>query len=207
MPSQKSRTVESTARQPKRQRGRDRVAVLLDAAASVFGEKGYDAATMTEIAARAKTAIGSLYQFFPGKDALADALLARYVERLREELSAVERRAPTLPPARLADALVDTFLALRADRAAAVALVDARDRARNARSAMRKAMLDRIGSILTAASPSLAADTVRPMAAMVLQLMKLAPGLAADQRNGDLVGELRTVLRLYLADGLRPRSQ
>ena len=50
---------------PKRQRGKQRVAELLAAGAAVFAEKGYAAATMTEIAARAKAPIGSLYQFFP----------------------------------------------------------------------------------------------------------------------------------------------
>ena len=43
----------AAARAPKRERGKQRVAALLAAAASVFAEKGYEAATMTEIAARA----------------------------------------------------------------------------------------------------------------------------------------------------------
>src|SRR5207253_2006161 len=43
----------SIARAPKRERGKQRVAELLQAAAAVFAEKGYEAATMTEIAARA----------------------------------------------------------------------------------------------------------------------------------------------------------
>ena len=63
---------------PKRERGRQRVAAIMDAAVELFSEKGYDAATMTEIAARSSTAIGSLYRFFPSKEALADALLQRY---------------------------------------------------------------------------------------------------------------------------------
>jgi len=41
------------ARAPKRARGKQRVAELLQAAAEVFAEKGYEATTMTEIAARA----------------------------------------------------------------------------------------------------------------------------------------------------------
>src|SRR6266700_1792371 len=63
------------ARAPKRQRGRLRVAAILQSAREVFMEKGYDAATMTEIAARSGTAIGSLYRFFPSKESLSDALL------------------------------------------------------------------------------------------------------------------------------------
>src|SRR5260370_17144348 len=66
------------ARAPKRERGKQRVAELLQAAAAVFAEKGYEAATMTEIAARAGAPIGSLYQFFPAKEALADTLVQNY---------------------------------------------------------------------------------------------------------------------------------
>ena len=60
---------------PKRQRGKQRVAELLAAGAAVFAERGYAAATMTESAARAEAPIGSLYQFFPSKEALADTLV------------------------------------------------------------------------------------------------------------------------------------
>ncbi len=75
------------ARLPKRARGKQRVAALLQAAAAVFAEKGYEAATMTEIAARAGAPIGSLYQFFPVKEALADTLGAelRRVARCRPD--------------------------------------------------------------------------------------------------------------------------
>ncbi len=47
---------------------------LLDAASEVLAEKGYEAATMSEIAERAHAAIGSLYQFFPNKESIACAL-------------------------------------------------------------------------------------------------------------------------------------
>ena len=79
-----------TAREPKRERGKQRVAALLDAAAAVLAEKGYDGATMTEIAERAGAAIGSLYQFFPSKDALADTLVQNYVALLTADLDALE---------------------------------------------------------------------------------------------------------------------
>jgi AcrR family transcriptional regulator len=40
---------------------------------------------MPEIAARADANIGSLYRFFPNKDALAEALMNQYAEALRAE--------------------------------------------------------------------------------------------------------------------------
>lgn len=70
-------------RQPKQQRGKDRVEKILDAAAAVFDEVGYAAATTHLIAAKAGTAIGSLYQFFPDKAAIFKAMELRHVERVK----------------------------------------------------------------------------------------------------------------------------
>ena len=69
-------------RQPKQKRGKARVEKILDAAAAVFDEVGYEAATTHMIAAKAETAIGSLYQFFPDKAALFQAMEIRHTERV-----------------------------------------------------------------------------------------------------------------------------
>ncbi len=70
-------------RQPQQKRSQQRVNRILDAAAEVFDEIGYEVATTHAIAARADTAIGSLYQFFPDKLAIFHALELRHVERVR----------------------------------------------------------------------------------------------------------------------------
>jgi AcrR family transcriptional regulator len=70
-------------RQPKQQRGKERVEKILDAAAAVFDEVGYEAATTHLIAAKAGTAIGSLYQFFPDKAAIFKAMELRHVDRVK----------------------------------------------------------------------------------------------------------------------------
>lgn len=70
-------------RQPKQQRGKERVEKILDAAAAVFDEVGYEAATTHLIAAKAGTAIGSLYQFFPDKAAIFKAMELRHTERVK----------------------------------------------------------------------------------------------------------------------------
>lgn len=70
-------------RQPKQQRSKERVEKILDAAAAIFDEVGYDAATTHLIAAKAGTAIGSLYQFFPDKAAIFNAMELRHVERVK----------------------------------------------------------------------------------------------------------------------------
>ncbi|MEM7553503.1 MAG: TetR family transcriptional regulator [Cyanobacteria bacterium P01_A01_bin.84] len=73
----------SMRRQPKQKRSQERVNRILDAAAEVFLEMGFDVATTHDIAARADTAIGSLYQFFPDKLAIFHALELRHIEQGR----------------------------------------------------------------------------------------------------------------------------
>jgi AcrR family transcriptional regulator len=54
---------------------------ILTAAAHVFTEYGYAAGTTNRIAARARVSIGSLYQYFPNKDAILAELLVRHIDR------------------------------------------------------------------------------------------------------------------------------
>jgi AcrR family transcriptional regulator len=54
---------------------------ILTAAAHVFAEHGYAAGTTNRIAERARISIGSLYQYFPNKDAILAALLVRHLDR------------------------------------------------------------------------------------------------------------------------------
>jgi len=54
------------------------VAAILQAAAEVFARLGYARATTNKIAERAGVSVGSLYQYFPNKDALLASLLERH---------------------------------------------------------------------------------------------------------------------------------
>ncbi|MFF0223411.1 TetR/AcrR family transcriptional regulator [Streptomyces sp. NPDC004629] len=54
---------------------------ILTAAAHVFAEYGYAAGTTNRIAERARISIGSLYQYFPNKDAILAELLVRHIDR------------------------------------------------------------------------------------------------------------------------------
>jgi len=54
---------------------------ILTAAAHVFAEHGYAAGTTNRIAERARISIGSLYQYFPNKDAILASLLVRHIDR------------------------------------------------------------------------------------------------------------------------------
>ncbi|MEU6146284.1 TetR/AcrR family transcriptional regulator [Streptomyces sp. NPDC047081] len=54
---------------------------ILTAAAQVFTEHGYAAGTTNRIAERARISIGSLYQYFPNKDAILAELMVRHIDR------------------------------------------------------------------------------------------------------------------------------
>ncbi|TWB47819.1 TetR/AcrR family transcriptional regulator [Nitrospirillum viridazoti] len=214
MPSQKSTAAADAAlnaapdgagRAPKRARGRQRVAALLDAATVVFAEKGYDAATMTEIAARSSTAIGSLYRFFPSKEALAEGVLRRYGERAGAGLDTIAARASDLTAGDLVDALLDLMMALKSERTALKVLMDARVDCDNRRQYLRGVVRGRIAGVLSAYAPALPADRVAIVSVMLLHLMKAIPELAEEGEAAALIAEMRLVLRAYLTAAVAGR--
>jgi AcrR family transcriptional regulator len=64
-----------------------RVARMLDACAELVDEMGYEALTTTLLAERAGVAIGSIYQFFPDKRAVVQALTLRNLEAFLDRLA------------------------------------------------------------------------------------------------------------------------
>ena len=60
---------------------------MLDACAELVDEVGYEGLTTTLLAERAEVAIGSVYQFFPDKRAIVQALTLRNMEAYLERLS------------------------------------------------------------------------------------------------------------------------
>lgn len=175
--SQKS-TAEIVAREPTRKRGHEKVARLLAAAAAVFADAGYDKATMTDIAVQAGTSVGSLYQFFPTKDVLADALHARHLEAfealLQRSLTGASGLAAGLE--RLFAALPD-FLT---EYPAFLALADRRALDRAAKASTRAHLRAVIAAYLQAAEPGLGAEVAFVQATVLLHLLKAAMQVTAE---------------------------
>jgi len=197
--------IQAAAKEPKRERGKQRVAALLDAGAELFAEKGYEATTMTEIASRAGAAIGSLYQFFPSKEALAEALFNRFAERAAAAFARVEERAPGCSARELADLFIDHKLGLGTDRDVAIALSNVVAGIVERRKPLGDALRGRIAAILSAGNPTLGQDEAAAAAIIVNQVMKMVPALAAteDERAVALIGEARKLLALYIDEVLR----
>jgi AcrR family transcriptional regulator len=188
------------AKAPKRARGVQRVAELLDAGAVLFTKNGYETTTMTQIAKRAGASIGSLYQFFPSKEVLAEALFARYVERAVSMFEDLAKRAPGLSPLRLANRLIDLMLDIRSDRDAAAALSGSISGIVERRKSLRGATRCQIAAILRAANPKLREKAAADAAAMIAHVLKLVPTLAKEEEDGGqaLVAQARKMLAAYI---------
>jgi AcrR family transcriptional regulator len=194
-------SIESTlAKEPKRARGKLRVAALLDAGAALFAEKGYEATTMTEIAQRSGAAIGSLYQFFPSKEALAEALFDRYAERTAAAFQHVLDCASGSSAAELADLLVDYKLALRSDRDAVVDFSGSIAAVVERRKPLRDALRRQLAAILRSAHNALTEEQATAAAVMISEIMRTVPMLAkAEEDSGlPLVMQARIALALYI---------
>ncbi len=97
-------------RQPRQIRSQERVDRVLDVAEQMFITEGYDATTTNAIASRAKVSIGSLYQFFPDKAAIVQALTMRYVNLIHHRFTELHTaEIVELPLPTYVSVAIDTF--------------------------------------------------------------------------------------------------
>jgi AcrR family transcriptional regulator len=191
-----------TALEPQRRPGKERVAALLRAGAAVIAERGFEAATMAEIAARADAPIGSLYRFFPSKEALADALIQRYRELIDTAFEKIDARRDSSTTAAFADALLTSLTGFGGETlAAVVALLDAHPEGSARRSEFHTAYLHHIARVLKRRDPRLSAKQTEDMSVVLLQNMKAMKSLNRE-RDAGAIAELRTMTRLYLESKL-----
>ncbi len=203
MSSNKSTETQTrTALSPTRRPGQERVAALLEAAAAVIADKGYDATTMAEVAARAGAQIGSLYRFFPNKDVLANALVERFHVRAAETFDAIDKETENRSVAEFANALLNVLGELRPDSRAIVALLEGTAELSAHRLELRRNLRKRIAQSLIHRCPGLRKTQADDVAAVLLQAMKSVRALTQEEGNGvrpAALNELRLMVQCYLA--------
>jgi AcrR family transcriptional regulator len=69
----------------RQERGARRIEEIVAAASALFAEHGFDGTSMNAIAKAAGLTIGSLYQYFPSRDAIVDAVAESYLAAWRAE--------------------------------------------------------------------------------------------------------------------------
>jgi AcrR family transcriptional regulator len=78
-------------------RSRATVDALVEATARILVKEGFDRASTNRIADTAGVSIGSLYQYFPGKDALVAAVVARHSQELMQVVGGALQEVVSLP--------------------------------------------------------------------------------------------------------------
>jgi AcrR family transcriptional regulator len=190
---------------PQQKRGRRRVDGFLRAAASVVAEVGYERTTMCAIAERANSCIGSLYQFFPNKESVAEALREQYTMEVEQSWISLERQAADLTTEKLACRLVNLQLEIVKTHPALLALLDVVPP--TARTPARRELIRaRIASVLIAHRPRMSRTAAVRTASVVQQVSRgLLTLFAQSDADGKLamIEEFRAVLFGYLVSKMK----
>lgn len=140
-----------------------RTQVVLDAAMEIVQEGGLEALTIARLADRVDAAVGALYRYFPGKEALVVALQTRALADLRADL---EARAAKVEAAARRGRLPAASAAL-----AAAAAVPLGYLAESRRDPARHRL---IAAVLSAPAPVLADAQALEVEAAVMPILDLA---------------------------------
>jgi AcrR family transcriptional regulator len=97
-------------KQPQQPRSRATIEAILQAAAHILGERGWEGLTTNGVAETAGVSIGSLYQYFPHKLSLVEAVRRRHFDDVLAVLSGAADRQ--LPRAARIEALVDGMISV-----------------------------------------------------------------------------------------------
>jgi len=200
--------VSNARRTPQQGRGERRVAQLLEAASAVMAEVGYQAATMTAIAEQAGASIGTLYQYFPDKDAVLDALRLQYVKEFEAPWAALKSEGHTMNLKRVVDRMVDIFVAYIERRPAYLPLMTA-PRVKTRDMGTRNRLREHLAGLFCDRQPNLTHEEAFRIANMTMQVLKgmspLLDGVNAKEKEA-IVCEFKILLVGYLSARLNTTS-
>jgi AcrR family transcriptional regulator len=89
------------------------VDAILQATIQVLLKAGKERLTTTTVALRAGVSVGTLYQYFPNKSALLQAVLRRHLNDVTETVERVCREQRANPLEQMATALIQSFLEVK----------------------------------------------------------------------------------------------
>jgi AcrR family transcriptional regulator len=192
-------------------RGERRVASLLDAAGRVFGDLGYHAATTNAIAAEGKVSPATLYQFFPNKEAIADALVTRYAMDLAKEVQAGDIQqlvaAPLEEAIRQVTGVVIEFNRKHAAFHTLYTEAPLSKDTLEQKQLLSQTFIDHLSEVLIARNPQLDKQEVLWSAGIVLTTVKgFLPALAGRKTSARsrTIDALTQMLVRYLESVLKP---
>jgi AcrR family transcriptional regulator len=202
-------------REPRQQRSRDRVRLILGAADAILSAEGFEALTVRRIAEAAGVPVGSIYQFFPDKAAVIDALAHTYIAEFDGAIEALVGASDAALWDDLVGTLIDAFADLYRSHPGYVALWSGRHLSpelARADEANNAAIADGVRRILVrqAALPDgeQLAGVARISVVVADALLQFAfRAGAGEPEDAVALGELKTLLRLYLAEMIRRQAE
>ncbi|WP_432149109.1 TetR/AcrR family transcriptional regulator [Streptomyces sp. bgisy029] len=194
------------ARPRRRQaRGEARIAQLLDAAATVFGANGYTASSTNAIAREAGVSPGTLYQFFPNKEAIAVELGDQLLHRWRDTYGAAfDQSHIELPLDRMLDAVLDPLIAFNCENPAFFVLMHGSDipgRITEEHDILHTTMLSRVEGILADYLPDVPATRLHRVAEMAFMVFKAGLDLVLAHEGEEreaYIQEMKAAMYRYL---------
>ncbi|MZE53625.1 TetR family transcriptional regulator [Streptomyces sp. SID5770] len=188
-------------------RGERRIAQLLQAAANVFCANGYTATSTNAIAREAHVSPGTLYQYFPNKEAIAIELGERLLHDMREAHGqAFTAENLGLPLPELLDAVVDPLIQFNCANPAFLALMHGSDvpgRIAEEHDELHTTLLTRVEDVIGHYAPALSAADRSRIAGMTFAAFKGGLDLVLAAPEGPerdaTVAELKTLLLRYLS--------
>ncbi len=107
---QRSHVLLEPRKSPVQARSAASVDAILDGTVQVLLRVGKERLTTTRVALRAGVSVGTLYQYFPNKSALLQAVLKRHLDEVAEAVERVCREQKGKPLQHMATALINAFL-------------------------------------------------------------------------------------------------
>jgi len=175
---------------------------FLRAAASVITELGYERATMSAIARRSHSSVGSLYQFFPHKLALAEALRNHYIRNVEQSWITLGCQAAEMNAATLTGRLVELQIEIIKNHPVLLALLDVPPASHARRELIRR----RIAEVLMSHNPHISKTTALRIASVVQQISRGLLSLYAQAESNErraIIEEFKAVLTGYLVPKLK----
>ena len=173
-------------------------------AEKLIAESGYEAVTMTAIAAGAGASIGTLYDYFPDKPALAVALKTEYVALGDAHWKSLLGDAAGMTREELATLFVEGALGLAKELPAYLELMAAPVMYTRPASLRRPLRRSVVGA-LRAMNPKLEEERALIYAEVIVQLIKGMLTVyreSAVKEREKVVGEYKKLFRLYLIETL-----
>ena len=195
-------------KQPRQERAQATVAALVEATARVLVSRGWSGTTTNHIAKQAGVSVGTLYEYFPGKEALVTALVEQHLQEVETQLLALAGRLAATPPT--LESLIREIVTLMIELHGAAPQLhrvlfeevphhkDLLDRVRAMEDAQTGALAHQLASLLPLREPEVTARVIVELLEALTHRWVVAPGATEPLPRPRMQRELERLVLAYV---------